>query len=145
MFKVNNSKFSKLGSLTIVYAWLLLLFPALLRPRSVDFPTLFYVFAPFTTLSVALSETFLYFALFESFPLSVSFAVMSILNCFEKVPKNPLQAMSSAPEEEAGRHVRVVNLTKREIEEVTNEVPMLENKGRKRRTTSSGQPRKEQK
>ena len=64
---------------------------------------LFYVFAPFKTLSVALSETFLYFALFESFLSSVSFAATSILNYFEKVPKNPLQAMSSAPKEEAGR------------------------------------------
>ena len=53
---------------------------------------------------------------------------MSILNYFEKVPKNPLQAMSSAPKEEAGRHVGVVNLTKREIEEVTNEVTTLETK-----------------
>ena len=96
-------------------------------------------------MSVALSETFLHFALFESFPPSVSFAAMSILNYFEKVPKNPLQAMSSAPKEEAGRHVGVVNLTERETEEVTNEVTMLENRGRKRRTTSSGQPRKEQK
>ena len=89
-------------------------------------------------MSVALSETFLYFALFESFLSSVSFAATSILNYFEKVPKNPLQAMSSAPKEEAGRdgrHVGVVNLTKRETEEVTNEVT----------TTSSGQPKKEQK
>jgi len=42
--------------------------------------------------------------------------------------------MSSAPTEEAGRHVGVVNLTERETEEVTNEVIMLENKGRKRRS-----------
>ena len=83
-------------------------------------------------MSVALSETFLHFALFESFPPSVSFAAMSILNYFEKVPKNPLQAMSSAPTEEAGRHVGVANLTERETEEVTNEVTMLEDKGRKR-------------
>ena len=41
--------------------------------------------------------------------------------------------MSSAPSEEAGRHVGVVNLTGRETEEVTNEVTMLEKKGRKRR------------
>ena len=34
--------------------------------------------------------------------------------------------MSSAPKEEAGRHVGVVNLTERETEEVTNEVTMLE-------------------
>ena len=101
---------------------------------SADFPVLFYVFAPFMTLSVASSETFLHCALFESFPPSVSFAAMSILNYFEKVPKNPLQAiMSSALTEEAGRHVGVVNLTERETEEVTNEVTMLENKGRKRR------------
>ena len=82
--------------------------------------------------------------MFESFPPSVLFTAMSILNYFEKVPKNPLQAMSSAPKEEAGGHVGV-NLTTREIEEVTKEVTMLENKGRKRRTTSSEQPRKEQK
>ena len=41
--------------------------------------------------------------------------------------------MSSAPSEEAGRHVGVVNLTGRETEEVANEVNMLEKKGRKRR------------
>ena len=58
---------------------------------------------------------------------------MSILNYFEKVPKNLLQAMSSAPTKEAGRHVGVVNLNERESGEVTNEVTMLENKGRKRR------------
>ena len=58
---------------------------------------------------------------------------MSILNYFEKVPKNSLQAMSSAPTEEGGRHVGVVNLTERETDEVPNEVTMLENKGRKRR------------
>ena len=84
-------------------------------------------------MSVTLIETFFHFALFESFPPSVSFAAMSILNYFEKVPKNPLQAMSSVPSEEAGRHVGVVNLTGRETEEVTNEVNMLEKKGRKRR------------
>ena len=58
---------------------------------------------------------------------------MSILNYFEKVPKTPLQATSSAPTEEANGHVGVVNLTERETEEVKNEVTMLENKGRKRK------------
>ena len=54
---------------------------------------------------------------------------MSLLNYFEKVQKTPLQAMPSAPTED-GKHV--VNLTVRETEEVTNEVAVLENKGKKR-------------
>lgn len=55
---------------------------------------------------------------------------MSISNCFQKAPKTPVQAMSSAPTEED--RMDVLNLTARETEDVTKEVTVLENKGTKR-------------
>lgn len=94
-----------MASFTIVYVWLLLLFPALLRYAVQTFPRFF--------MSYVIERNIPSFLFVREFS-SISFI------CSDVYFESPLQAISSAPIE-AGRHVGVVNLTERETEEVTNE------------------------
>ena len=129
---LNNSKFSNFARFTVVVHSQPKLrndiLGVFIATCSGDFPAGFSRLGAIRGFVSRFERTL--FRIVRKFSLISFISERSILNYFQKAPKTPLQAMSSAPTEED--RMNVVNLTARETEEVTKQFTVLENKGTKR-------------